>query len=104
MTENPCAAYADKPTITIPRTPEEVQKNKPKAETPKKINQWDVVAEGKEAIKNYIKNTDWLVELSKKLHLSDFQDFVGQTYQHKLAHSYLQKIGIFKFLTILNNF
>ncbi len=47
--------------------------------------------EGIDDIQKWIQSQTWLQKLKSKLKQEDFDNFIGQTFQHKLSHRYLRK-------------
>jgi len=95
VVDNPCEAYVTKKSTKVTRTQEEKSQGISALPSQTVDDGFCKVAEGKEAIQDYVRNTPWLKKLAKSLHMYEFDDFVGQTFQQNLAHRYLRKCGMY---------
>ncbi len=91
MIDNPCDAYIIKKPAPRARSATERKQN---VALPNRVafdDGFRIVAETIPDIAKWIQSKDWLQLLQTKLTQSDFDNLVGQTFQFKLAHRYLQK-------------
>ncbi len=89
--DNPCEAYYKKRPSPRKRTVKQRENNEPLPPAEPFDDGFKQVAEGISDVEKWIQNSPWLQILKTKLKESDFDNFVGQTFQHKLAHRYLRK-------------
>ncbi len=89
--DNPCEAYYKKRPAPRKRTIKQKENNERLPPTTPFDDGFTQVAEGIDAVEKWIQNQAWFQMLKAKLKQEDFDNFIGQTFQHKLAHRYLRK-------------
>ncbi len=89
--DNPCEAYYKKRPPPRQRTAKQRQNNEPLPPRETFDDGFIEIAQGIHEVEKWIKSRDWLQLLKAKLTQTDFDNFVGQTFQHRLAHRYLRK-------------